>query len=253
MTMQQKQREGTAVGAFTLDDVREVIRTRSDGEVEPNIPSAETVAGKSPRKKTRENSTTQKARKRQAAAGTAKRSAASIMDILGFDPNALKNSAKKERGAVPEKWKKHFDALLSMREELQVRFSRHREETLKQNDSEATDRPNMLGQHTVDGAAEQADLERAMSFVENEQELLREVEDALDRIHRGTYGFCEQTGESIDAVRLDALPFARFSLRGREEYERTKRDNKKTEERVLFSSDEGDIAPADDEDGDGAE
>ncbi|HXF73755.1 MAG TPA: TraR/DksA C4-type zinc finger protein [Actinomycetota bacterium] len=41
---------------------------------------------------------------------------------------------------------------------------------------------------------------------------VREVEDALDRIGRGTFGRCEDCGERIDPARLRALPRARRCL-----------------------------------------
>jgi RNA polymerase-binding transcription factor DksA len=110
-----------------------------------------------------------------------------------------------------------------MRDELLRRLRQHTAETLQGGGGEGLERAKVLDQHGVDGAAEQADLERAMSFVENEQELLREVEAALERLRRGTYGICEQTGEPIGAERLIALPFARYSLRGQEECERRRR------------------------------
>lgn len=42
---------------------------------------------------------------------------------------------------------------------------------------------------------------------------LREIDLALERIRRGTYGVCELTGELIPAERLEALPFTRHSIK----------------------------------------
>ena len=42
--------------------------------------------------------------------------------------------------------------------------------------------------------------------------LLREVNDALLRIDRGTYGVCAECEEPISAKRLDALPWARYCV-----------------------------------------
>jgi RNA polymerase-binding transcription factor DksA len=51
------------------------------------------------------------------------------------------------------------------------------------------------------------------TLYENEQYLREEVEAALDRIDRGTYGRCERCGKAIAARRLDSLPYARHCTR----------------------------------------
>lgn len=48
---------------------------------------------------------------------------------------------------------------------------------------------------------------------------LAEIEDALKRIHKGTYGICEMCDETIAIGRLRAKPFARFCTPCREIYE----------------------------------
>jgi len=45
---------------------------------------------------------------------------------------------------------------------------------------------------------------------------LLEIENALGRIQRGEFGFCEETNEPIEADRLLALPFTRLSIEGAE-------------------------------------
>lgn len=48
------------------------------------------------------------------------------------------------------------------------------------------------------------------------RERLAEVESALARIERGTYGFCEETEEAIEPERLLAIPWTRLSIEGAE-------------------------------------
>ena len=45
---------------------------------------------------------------------------------------------------------------------------------------------------------------------------LLEIESALARIERGTYGICEETDEPIEIERLMALPWTRFGIEGAE-------------------------------------
>jgi len=46
--------------------------------------------------------------------------------------------------------------------------------------------------------------------------LLREVQDALHRIARGTYGVCQECEEPISGKRLDAVPWAKFCVKCQE-------------------------------------
>ncbi len=52
---------------------------------------------------------------------------------------------------------------------------------------------------------------------------LHEIEDALAKIAKGTYGICEETEEPIDAARLHAIPWARMSVEGAEMRESVQR------------------------------
>ncbi len=45
---------------------------------------------------------------------------------------------------------------------------------------------------------------------------LLEIESALSRIERGTYGICEETEEPIEVERLLAIPWTRLSIEGAE-------------------------------------
>ncbi len=45
---------------------------------------------------------------------------------------------------------------------------------------------------------------------------LLEIEFALSRMEKGTYGFCEETDEPIETERLLAIPWTRYSIEGAE-------------------------------------
>jgi RNA polymerase-binding transcription factor DksA len=48
--------------------------------------------------------------------------------------------------------------------------------------------------------------------MDSERKLLRETDDALQRIEEGTYGICESTGKQIRKARLEAQPWARYCV-----------------------------------------
>lgn len=217
-------------------------------------PAAEAVETKAPRERVKKPSAA-KAAIKKVESGPVRRTAASILEILGFDPENRKEAVHYDRRAVRKEWLKNYDALVAMRDELQSRLAVHRAETLRKDEGDMMDRPNMLGQHTADGAADHMDIERALTFVENEQELLEEVSAALARIFRGTYGACEQTGKPIDGKRLDAIPFARFSLEGQREHEEARKWAVAARQTggALFQSGDSDGEPLIGGDGDGEE
>ncbi len=50
-------------------------------------------------------------------------------------------------------------------------------------------------------------------------ERLRNVEDALDRLDEGTYGYCEDCGRPIGLERLKVLPFTKYCVQCQEQRE----------------------------------
>jgi DnaK suppressor protein len=54
--------------------------------------------------------------------------------------------------------------------------------------------------------------ERDLSLVDNARDLIDKVEHALARIDSGRFGRCEACGGTIEAERLDALPYATLCL-----------------------------------------
>lgn len=59
-----------------------------------------------------------------------------------------------------------------------------------------------------------------ISLQEHEEYLRQEIENALQRIKDGTYGYCLTTGEPIGVKRLLLVPTARYSIKVQEKIER---------------------------------
>lgn len=62
----------------------------------------------------------------------------------------------------------------------------------------------------ADLPSHQAEEERVRTVLENEELILGEVDAALTRIERGTFGNCNECGKSIGRRRLRAVPYARY-------------------------------------------
>ena len=69
-----------------------------------------------------------------------------------------------------------------------------------------------FGMHQADAGSDAYDRDFALSLLSQEQDALYEIDQALKRIEMGTYGVCEMSGKAISHARLEAIPFARFTV-----------------------------------------
>src|SRR5881397_421340 len=80
-----------------------------------------------------------------------------------------------------------------------------------------------FGMHQADAGSDAYDRDFALSLLSQEQDALYEIDEALKRIELGTYGKCEMSGKSIPRARLEAIPFARFTVECQSQLERQNR------------------------------
>ena len=112
---------------------------------------------------------------------------------------------------LSEESRKQFRKILEdMRDELvaeiKVQIERSRER----------DYEGDLGDYaTSDMVADYANM-----FSERLRQRLLMIDDALEAIEDGDYGFCEECDEPINEKRLQLMPFARFCVRCQSELER---------------------------------
>src|SRR4029077_19170130 len=69
-----------------------------------------------------------------------------------------------------------------------------------------------FGMHQADAGSDAYDRDFALSLLSQEQAALYEIDQALKGIELGTYGKCEMSGKQIPRARLEAIPFARFTV-----------------------------------------
>lgn len=63
-----------------------------------------------------------------------------------------------------------------------------------------------------------------MQLGERERERLQEVEAAFERMEDGSYGICEESDNPIPFSRLEAIPYAKYTVAAQNEMERVKRN-----------------------------
>lgn len=74
--------------------------------------------------------------------------------------------------------------------------------------------------HIADDATEVFENAKNHALRQNLQRLLGQVNDALAKFDRGTYGLCEDCGDRIDRARLKAIPYAALCLKCQQQRER---------------------------------
>jgi RNA polymerase-binding protein DksA len=78
-----------------------------------------------------------------------------------------------------------------------------------------------LPQHMADQGSDTYDQSLALDLAASQRTLLKEIDDAIERIDTGVYGICESLGKPISAERLEHTPWARFSIEAARQLERT--------------------------------
>ncbi|MBA3961004.1 MAG: TraR/DksA C4-type zinc finger protein [Chthoniobacterales bacterium] len=90
--------------------------------------------------------------------------------------------------------------------------------------------------HNGDAGSDACDRDLAFCLLSQEVDSLFEIDHALQRIEEGRYGICEMSGEPIPVIRLNAIPFARFTVECQSEMERRSKFGARQEPpRLLFA------------------
>jgi DnaK suppressor protein len=91
-------------------------------------------------------------------------------------------------------------------------------ETLKNLQEESLAEPDM-----ADRASLEADRSLELRTRDRQRKLISKIDEAVERIDEGNYGYCEETGEPIALRRLEARPIATLSIEAQERHERMER------------------------------
>ena len=135
--------------------------------------------------------------------------AATAASILG---NTNPRSSRNGHVKVKAEWTKYHQHLLELRERLLNQMSGLAKESAEEMSNYSL--------HMADSGTDNFDRDFALSLLSSDQDAIYEIEEALKRIERGTYGICELTGKQIPRTRLDAIPWARFTVEAQSQLER---------------------------------
>ena len=79
----------------------------------------------------------------------------------------------------------------------------------------------------TDRASAETDHALELRTRDRERKLVKKINQALQRIEDGEYGYCEESGEPISVARLDARPVATMTLEAQERHERAEKIHRK--------------------------
>ena len=77
-----------------------------------------------------------------------------------------------------------------------------------------------LPQHAAEQGSDAYDQSLSLDIAGVDRKLIKEIDDALQRIADHSFGICEMTGKPITKERLEELPWTRYSIDGAREREK---------------------------------
>jgi len=146
--------------------------------------------------------TAKKKATRHLAPGGKPQASTTVAAILG------RPMAKPMAAADPKKikaeWQKYYGRLLELREQLLHQMNGLAKDSAQE----------MAGYslHMADSGTDNFDRDFALSLLSSDQDAVYEIEEALKRIEKKTFGVCELTGKAIPRARLEAIPWTRFTV-----------------------------------------
>lgn len=141
---------------------------------------------------------------------------ATAASILGRPVSKPGPMIQSRNGAGPVKikseWQKYYDTLIDLRERLIAQMNGLAKESAEE----------MAGYslHMADSGTDNFDRDFALSLLSSDQDAMYEIEEALKRIEKNTYGVCELTAKNIPKARLEAIPWTRFTVEAQAQLER---------------------------------
>jgi DnaK suppressor protein len=154
--------------------------------------------------------TTKKKIANKEAGGSKPARSATSAAILG--QSSEKNKKRNGEVKVKAEWSSYYENLIELREQLLRQMSGLAKESAQE----------MAGYslHMADSGTDNFDRDFALSLLSSDQDAIYEIEEALKRIEKDTYGVCELTGKPIPKARLEAIPWTRFTVQAQAQLER---------------------------------
>lgn len=99
--------------------------------------------------------------------------------------------------------------LLELRQKLVENVHFMEDEALGKSRQDASGDLSNVPIHMADVGTDNYDRDLTIGLIQNGEEELRAIDEALERIGDKTYGTCEECGKKVSKVRLTALPYVK--------------------------------------------
>jgi RNA polymerase-binding transcription factor DksA len=134
---------------------------------------------------------------------------ATAASILGHTSSGTRKNGE---ARIKPQWAKYYNRLMELRDQLTRQMTGLAKESAQE----------MAGYslHMADSGTDNFDRDFALSLLSSDQDAVYEIEAALKRIEKNTYGVCELTGKPIPQKRLEAIPWTRFTVQAQAQLER---------------------------------
>jgi DnaK suppressor protein len=137
-------------------------------------------------------------------------SSATSASILGTPSIHInKNGMPKN---VKAEWQPYYRTLMDLRDRLLAQMHGLAKESAEEMSSYSL--------HMADSGTDNFDRDFALSLLSSDQDAIYEIEEALKRIEKNTYGVCELTQKNIPKARLEAIPWTRFTVEAQAQLEK---------------------------------
>jgi RNA polymerase-binding protein DksA len=121
----------------------------------------------------------------------------------------------------------HFKKIITERYNLSLQGLRYREASAMENQRETGAELSSYANHPAEAASDYANLTMNLNLAERDSNYMKQLEEALDRMEKGTYGICTVCKKPIPIVRLEAVPTATKCFECKNEVKRQEQESTK--------------------------
>jgi RNA polymerase-binding transcription factor DksA len=102
--------------------------------------------------------------------------------------------------------------LLSRLQQLKGNVSKLSDQSVGKNPNDSSGNISTTPIHMADIGTDAFEHEMTLGLVEEEADELEEIEEAIERLKKGSYGLCESCKRPIPKQRLIAIPYTRMCV-----------------------------------------
>jgi DnaK suppressor protein len=132
-----------------------------------------------------------------------------MAEIQWGDKMKKKNTPKQDNTSDVAKWKK---VLQEERQKMLVQIKNVEQGVLKQSQRDAAGDLSGYSLHMADAGTDSFNRDISLAQATNEQRIVFQIDEALERIKEGIYGICPSCEKPIKKARLKAVPYARLCI-----------------------------------------